>query len=549
MSLFEDLKWRGLIKDIAGEESELQKVLDGKPFSFYWGTDPTADSLHIGHYSSLCMAKRLANAGHHPVLLCGGATGRIGDPRPTAEREIISEETVNKNIKGLQAQVSKIVPQAEVVDNYDWLKGYSFLNFLRDVGKYINVNYMLDKDIIRRRLENGITYAEFSYMLMQGYDFVHLYQEKNCIMEVAGSDQWGNITTGVDLIRKMLDKQAYAFTMPLILDATGKKFGKSEGNALWLDKNKTSAYEIYQYLINSDDSKVIEYLKVFTFLSREEIEKIEEQQKAALEVKEASPAESSATLEVTPAQEEAVDINFIADSLKNLKKFTVNEINQEWVKQRYTEWAKERGGTEKTQLQSETDADNFLAPFYSKCTGSWWSENYADAITKALPDNSAKNIVVWNPGCAKGYETYSLACILKKRYPDAKIRIYGHDTDLLSVSNAPLMNLTDSASADWYQPYTARTASGDYTFSKEIKDSIMFEYHDCVNTNNLPPIDIVFARDLLSFLPETSQKKVLDDFSEKVKGNGVIIIGENENIALSGWNKKQAGDVAIYSKQ
>ena len=285
MTLFEDLKWRGLVKDVVGEESELQKVLDGKPFSFYWGTDPTADSLHIGHYSSLCMAKRLANAGHHPVLLCGGATGRIGDPRPTAEREIISEEVVNKNIKGLQTQVKRLVPTAEVVDNYDWLKDYTFLNFLRDVGKYINVNYMLDKDIIRRRMETGITYAEFSYMLMQGYDFVHLYQEKNCIMEVAGSDQWGNITTGVDLIRKMLDKQAYAFTMPLILDATGKKFGKSEGNALWLDINKTSAYEIYQYLINSDDTKVIEYLKVFTFLSREEIEKIEEQQKAAPETR------------------------------------------------------------------------------------------------------------------------------------------------------------------------------------------------------------------------------------------------------------------------
>lgn len=285
MTLFEDLKWRGLVKDVVGEESELQKVLDGKPFSFYWGTDPTADSLHIGHYSSLCMAKRLANAGHHPVLLCGGATGRIGDPRPTAEREIISEEVVNNNIKGLQAQVKRLVPSAEVVDNYDWLRDYTFLNFLRDVGKYINVNYMLDKDIIRRRMETGITYAEFSYMLMQGYDFVHLYQEKNCIMEVAGSDQWGNITTGVDLIRKMLDKQAYAFTMPLILDATGKKFGKSEGNALWLDINKTSAYEIYQYLINSDDTKVIEYLKVFTFLSREEIEKIEEQQKAAPETR------------------------------------------------------------------------------------------------------------------------------------------------------------------------------------------------------------------------------------------------------------------------
>lgn len=285
MSLYEDLKWRGLIKDVAGEESELQKVLDGKPFSFYWGTDPTADSLHLGHYSSLCMAKRLSNAGHHPVLLCGGATGRIGDPRPTAEREIISEEAVNHNIQGIRAQVSRLVPNAELVDNYEWLKDYTFLNFLRDIGKYVNVNYMLAKDIIQRRLESGITYAEFSYMLMQGYDFVHLYQEKNCIMEVAGSDQWGNITTGVDLIRKMLDKTAYAFTMPLILDSTGKKFGKSEGNALWLDKNKTSAYEIYQYLINTDDSKVLEYLKVFTFLTKEQIEQIYAEQQAKPETR------------------------------------------------------------------------------------------------------------------------------------------------------------------------------------------------------------------------------------------------------------------------
>lgn len=285
MTLFEDLKWRGLIKDIAGEESDLQKVLDGKPFSFYWGTDPTADSLHLGHYSSLCMAKRLANAGHHPVLLCGGATGRIGDPRPTAEREIISEEKVNANINGIRAQIKSLVPTAELVDNYDWLKDYTFLNFLRDVGKYINVNYMLDKDIIRRRLENGITFAEFSYMLLQGYDFVHLFQEKNCIMQVAGSDQWGNITTGVDLIRKMLNQAAYAFTMPLILDPSGKKFGKSEGNALWLDKTKTSPYQIYQYLYNSDDSKVLEYLKVFTFLSREQIEEIYRQQQAAPETR------------------------------------------------------------------------------------------------------------------------------------------------------------------------------------------------------------------------------------------------------------------------
>ncbi len=285
MTLFEDLKWRGLIKDVAGEEADLQKVLDGAPFSFYWGTDPTADSLHLGHYSSLCMAKRLANAGHHPVLLCGGATGRIGDPRPTAEREIISEERVNANINGIRNQIKTLVPTAELVDNYDWMKNYTFLNFLRDIGKYINVNYMLDKDIIRRRLETGITFAEFSYMLLQGYDFMHLYQEKNCIMQVAGSDQWGNITTGVDLIRKNLDKTAYAFTMPLILDPSGKKFGKSEGNALWLDKEKTSPYEIYQYLINSDDSKVLEYLKVFTFLSKEEIEDIYKQQQAAPETR------------------------------------------------------------------------------------------------------------------------------------------------------------------------------------------------------------------------------------------------------------------------
>ena len=285
MSLYEDLKWRGLIKDVVGEESKLQELLDGTPFTFYWGTDPTADSLHLGHYSSLCLAKRLSIAGHHPILLCGGATGRIGDPRPTAEREIISEDLINSNIVGIRNQIKDIVPAAELVDNYDWWSGKSFLNTLRDIGKYINVNYMLDKDIIRRRLETGITYAEFSYMLLQGYDFLYLYQNKNCIMQVEGSDQWGNITTGIDLIRKITDKEAYGFTMPLILDSTGKKFGKSEGNALWLNKEKTSPYQIYQYLFNTDDSKVLEYLKVFTFLPREQIEEIYRQQQAAPETR------------------------------------------------------------------------------------------------------------------------------------------------------------------------------------------------------------------------------------------------------------------------
>lgn len=277
MKLYDDLVWRGLIKDVANDN--LEQVLNGEPITFYWGTDPTADSLHIGHYSSLVTAKRLAKYGHHPILLCGGATGRIGDPRPTAEREIISNETVNKNIIAIKKQIDRLFNgQAEIVDNYEWTKDYSYLEFLRDIGKYINVNYMLNKDIIARRLETGITYAEFSYTLLQGYDFLHLYKEKNCIMQVEGSDQWGNITTGIELIRKILNKEAYGFTMPLILDKFGNKFGKSEGNALWLDKEKTSPYEIYQYLLNSDDSKVYEYLKVFTFLTKEEIEKIMEKQ-------------------------------------------------------------------------------------------------------------------------------------------------------------------------------------------------------------------------------------------------------------------------------
>ena len=284
MTLFEELEWRGLVKDLAGDD--IKDKLNNDKLTFYWGTDPTADSLHLGHYSSLVTAKRLARAGHHPILLVGGATGLIGDPRPTAEREIISKEVVDKNVEGLKNQVKKIVGNdVEVVNNYDWMKEFSFLDFLRDVGKYINVNYMLDKDIIRRRLESGITFAEFSYMLLQGYDYLHLFKTKGVTLQAAGSDQWGNITTGIDLIRKMEGEQVYGFTMPLILDSTGKKFGKSEGNALWLDENKTSSYELYQYLINTDDQKIEEYLKVFTFLSVEEIENLMEKHNAQPELR------------------------------------------------------------------------------------------------------------------------------------------------------------------------------------------------------------------------------------------------------------------------
>lgn len=289
MTLYEELEWRGLIKDVSSPE--LKEKLDHEKISFYWGTDPTADSLHLGHYSSLVTAKRLVNAGHHAILLVGGATGLIGDPRPTAEREIISKETIDRNLEGIRNQVSRLFEgKAEIVNNYDWTKNFQFLDFLRDIGKYINVSYMLNKDIIRRRLDSGITYAEFSYTLIQGNDFLELYRTKNCVLQVEGSDQWGNITTGIELIKKKLGKEAYGFTMPLILDRDGNKFGKSEGNALWLDKEKTSPYELYQYLINTDDEMVISYLKVFTFLSVEEIKRLEEVQKEHPEQREAQQA-------------------------------------------------------------------------------------------------------------------------------------------------------------------------------------------------------------------------------------------------------------------
>lgn len=272
MTLYEDLCWRGLIKDITSEEL-IEKLNKGK-LTFYIGTDPTADSMHIGHYSSFLICKRLAKHGHRPILLIGGATGCIGDPKPTAEREMKSIEEINENVKGLTKQAKEIFG-FDVVNNYDWSKDINFIDYLRDYGKFFSINYMLDKDIIRRRLDTGITYTEFSYMIMQALDFLYLYEHMNCEMQVAGSDQWGNITAGVDLIKKKTGKSAYGFTMPLIVDKDGKKFGKSEGNAIWLSKDKTSSYELYQFLINSDDEMVIDYLKKLTFLSKEEILEIE----------------------------------------------------------------------------------------------------------------------------------------------------------------------------------------------------------------------------------------------------------------------------------
>ena len=328
MTLFEDLKWRGLIKDISSPE--LEKKLNEGGLSFYIGTDPTADSLHVGHLSSFLISKRLKDAGHHPILLVGGATGMIGDPRPTSERAMISKEEVQRNFEALKKQVEGIFG-FEVVNNYDWIKDINIIEFLRDYGKFFNINYMLDKDIIRRRLETGITFAEFTYMILQALDFKYLHENKGVNLQCAGSDQWGNITAGIDLIRKTTGDEVYAFTMPLVTDSQGKKFGKSEGNALWLDKNKTSSYKLYQFFINVEDSMVIDYLKIYTFLSKEEIEELDRKNKEHPELREAHKTlakEIITFLHGRKEYEKAVKLaeNLFQNKFKNMSKEDIIEL-------------------------------------------------------------------------------------------------------------------------------------------------------------------------------------------------------------------------------
>lgn len=325
MKCFEDLKWRGLIKDISSPE--LEEKLNNESLTFYIGTDPTADSMHIGHFSSFLIATRLAKYGHKPILLVGGATGLIGDPKPSQERKMITREEVNKNVEGLTKQAHDIFG-FDVVNNYDWIKEISVIDFLRDYGKYINVNYMLDKDIIKRRLESGITFCEFAYTLLQGLDFVTLNKNYGVTLQVAGSDQWGNITTGIELSRKMEGPELYGMTMPLVLDANDVKFGKTEGNALWLDKTKTSSYELFQYLINSDDACVIDYLKKLTFLTKEEIESIEEEQKAHPEERKAQNALAREVITFLHGEDEYNKALKISRDLfsGNIKDLTIDEI-------------------------------------------------------------------------------------------------------------------------------------------------------------------------------------------------------------------------------
>lgn len=327
MGIYEELVWRGLIKDESSPE--IKDLLNKGGLTFYIGTDPTGDSLHIGHFSSFLISKRLKDAGHNPILLVGGGTGLIGDPKPDAERPMITVEEVQHNYECLKKQASDIFG-FEVVNNYDWLKDFSYIDWLRDVGKFFNIGYMLNKDIVRRRLDEGITYTEFSYMTMQAYDFLHLYQARNVTLQVAGQDQWGNITAGIELIRKKLGKEAYGFTMPLLTKADGQKFGKTNGKAIWLDINKTSAYEMYQFFINSEDSKVIDYLKFLTFLPKEEIERLAVSNTEHPELREAHKAlarEVITFLHGSEAYESAVKIaeTFFRGNLKDL---TYEELKQ-----------------------------------------------------------------------------------------------------------------------------------------------------------------------------------------------------------------------------
>lgn len=283
MDLIKELTWRGMLHDsMPGMKEHLAEEMRAA----YVGIDPTADSLHIGHLVSVMMLKHLQVAGHKPIALVGGATGMIGDPSgKSAERNLLDEETLRKNEEGLKKQLKKFLDfesneknAAELVNNYDWMKNFSFLGFIRDVGKHITVNYMMAKDSVKKRIagedSEGMSFTEFTYQLVQGYDFLHLYKEKNCTIQMGGSDQWGNIVTGTELIRRIGGGKAFAATCPLITKADGGKFGKTESGNIWLDPEKTSPYKFYQFWLNTSDEDAEKYIKIFTLFGQEEIEKL-----------------------------------------------------------------------------------------------------------------------------------------------------------------------------------------------------------------------------------------------------------------------------------
>ncbi len=281
--ILEELKWRGLVS-ISTDEAELQSALKNAPLTFYCGFDPTAASLHLGNLVQLLVMRRLQLAGHHPLVLIGGATGLIGDPKPTAERVLNTKETVADWVERLGGQAQRFLSfegsnQAKLVNNLDWTAPLSSIDFLRDIGKHFRVGKMLSKDAVSARLNSdaGISFTEFSYQILQGMDFLELYRRNNCVLQIGGSDQWGNLTSGTDLIHKVEGKSAHILATPLITDSEGKKFGKSEGNAIWLDTELTSPYAFYQFWLNVEDSNTVNLLKVFTFLPKAEIDELAEQ--------------------------------------------------------------------------------------------------------------------------------------------------------------------------------------------------------------------------------------------------------------------------------
>ena len=344
MNFVEELRWRGMIQEIMpGTEEQLQKELTAG----YVGIDPTADSLHIGHLVGVMMLKHLQRAGHKPIALIGGATGMIGDPSmKSAERKLLDEETLNKNQAGIKKQLAKFLDfdsdspnAAELVNNYDWMKEFTFLDFIRDVGKHLTVNYMMAKDSVRKRLSSeskeGMSFTEFSYQLLQGYDFLHLYREKNCRLQMGGSDQWGNITTGSELIRRTIGGEAFALVCPLITKADGGKFGKTESGNVWLDSRYTSPYKFYQFWLNVSDDDADKYIKIFTDISKEEIDTlVAEHQKAPHQrsLQRRLAQEVTTMVHSREALEAAIEAsnilfgNSTADALKNIDEETLLQV-------------------------------------------------------------------------------------------------------------------------------------------------------------------------------------------------------------------------------
>ncbi len=298
MTILDELQWRGLIADCT-DTAELTKKL-ASPLTLYCGFDPTADSLHVGHLVPLLALRRFQNFGHHPIAVAGGATGSIGDPSgKSAERSLLTKEQIKANVEAVRPQLAKLLDfdakqnPAKLVDNADWTANLSYLDFLRDIGKHFSVNQMVAKESVRARMEDrevGISYTEFSYMLLQAFDFYVLARDHGCELQIGGSDQWGNITAGIDLLRKKLSKQGYGLTMPLITKSDGTKFGKTEGGSVWLDPKKTSVYKFYQFWINTADADVIRYLKFFTFLTKEAVASLENQHHANPGAREAHKA-------------------------------------------------------------------------------------------------------------------------------------------------------------------------------------------------------------------------------------------------------------------